>query len=464
MESIVKEIINLIKSRWHKKSTILILVLFSSGVLLWVFSGINFQNIKESQLWVGGLLLTFLVVYWYYSNRLPRAPKGKIGFALGIVADNPAQQQKLKRDFSQTLRDLLNRSKYKYSFVFVEIPNHFIDKIVSPDDAIKTLHNSRSSFMVYGKARTITINGQLQHILNLEGVVAHKPIPTEISKSFSKEFSDLFPRRMTISSEGDLFQFEVTAQWIDVVSKYIIGVAALLSGDIGYAQELFENLQQVFLDKKSSLPAFIKIKQRLPSRLEDIYLIQLNILYEELKHTKADTLMSKMKPVLDKLSIVSPNSFDARFFRSVWYFLHSRNVSKAKAETLKAQNKKHTTWQYNYAFLLAYEGNMREAVRQYKFAVEEVFEEPKVVLEVIEFIMWVLDVEPDKTQLHFCLGMIYYYAIKDYALALQDFEKFVEVTPVNRFSSQRREAERLITQIKKDIKSGKIKFENEVDV
>ncbi len=465
MENKLKNLIDLIDlllSRWHRRSTLLILVLFSSGVLLWLFSAINFQKIEKSQYLIGGSLLILLVAYWFYSNRLPRAPKGKIGFALGIVADNPDQQKKLKRDFSQTLRDLLNRSKYRYSFVFVEIPNHFIDKIVSPDGAIKFLHDARCSFMVYGKARTITMNGQLQHILNLEGVVAHKPIPTEISKSFSKEFAELFPRRMTISSEGDLFQFEITAQWIDVLSKYIIGIAALLSGDIGYAQELFENLKQVLLDKKQNLPALIKIKQRLPSRLEDVYLVQLNILYEEWKRSKDDSLINKMKPILDKLNAVSPHNFDARFYRSIMYFLNGRQISKAKAETLKAQTKKHTTWQYNYAFLLAYEGNMNEAVKQYKVAVDEVFEEPKVVLEVIEFIMWVLDIEPNKTQLLFCLGMIYYYAIKDFSLALQDFKKFVEVTPANRFSTQRKEAQRLIIKIQKDIKSGKVKFENEI--
>ena len=461
MENLVKEILDLIKTSWHRKSTIIILVLFSSAILLWVSSAIKFQQIEKTAYWIIGVFLFLLVLFWFYSNRIPRATKGKIGFAVGIVTDDLLQQQKIKRDFTQTLRDLLNRSGFRYSFSFVEVPNRFIEDITS-DIAIKILHETRCSFMVYGKARTITLNGQIQHVLNLEGVVAHKPISKEINESFSREFADLFPRRVTISSEGDLFQFEVTAQWIDAVSKYIIGVAALLSGDIGYAQELFENLQKVFIDKKSNLPAFIKIKQRLPSRLGDIYLVQLNILYEEWKHTKDDASISKMKSLLDKLNNISPNNIDARFYRSIWHFLHDRNVGKAKAEILKAKNKKHTAWQYNYAFLLAYEGNMQEAVKQYKNAVDEVFERPGVVLEVIEFIMWVLDVEPDKTQLHFCLGMIYYYAIKDYSLALQDFEKFVEVVPVNRFSSQKREAQRLIAKIQQDIKSGKVKFENEI--
>ena len=172
---------------------------------------------------------------------------------------------------------MLNRSKYRYSFVFVEIPNHFVEQIISPDGAIKTLHNARCSFMIYGKARNVVLNGQIQHVLNLEGMVAHKPIPDEISKSSSKEFADLFPRRLTISSEGDLFQFEFTASWIDVVSKYIIGVAALLSGDVDYAQELFENLQLALIDIKLNLQALTKINQRLPLRLEDVYVVQLNI-------------------------------------------------------------------------------------------------------------------------------------------------------------------------------------------
>ncbi len=459
---LIKQIIEYIKSRWYRKSTLIILLSFSAFVLLWVFSGIQIKEVEKGEYWISGIIFLIIFVFWTYSNRLPKVPKGKIGFAVGIVTDDPVQHQKIKRDFIETLRGLLYKSKFKYNFVFIELPNHLVEKIDNADIAIEMLHEIRCAFMVYGKARTTTDKGQIQHVLDLEGVVAHKPIPIEISRSFAKEFGDLFPKREIISSEGDLFRFEITAKRIDIVSKYVIAIAALLSFDFSYAQELLESLEIALSEIKPDLPALIKIKKRLPLRLVDVYLIQSNILLQKWANTKDKNLLTEIGTYLDKLRILAPENIEARFGRSIWYFLQNRNISKAEAEILKARRTKHTPWQYNYAFLLAYEGNTHEAVKEYKAAVQEVFEEPKVILEIIEFIMWVLDVEPDKTQLHFCLGLIYYYAIKDYSLALQDFEKFLEVTPVNRFSPQRREAEKLIVKIQKDIKSGKFKFENEI--
>ena len=140
---------------------------------------------------------------------------------------------------------MLNRSKYRYSFKFLDLKDHVLEKIHSSDDALNFINEMGYSFMIYGKARTTKIKGKTQHVLDLSGIVAHRPIPTEISKSFSKEFTELFPRRLIISTEGDLFTFEITANWVDVVSKYIIGIAALLSGDIEYAQELLEDLKKI---------------------------------------------------------------------------------------------------------------------------------------------------------------------------------------------------------------------------
>lgn len=273
MEEIIRQILEIIKSRWHRKSSLALLILFVIVLLIWFFSGVDIGQFTISEVVIGFVIVLAVAVFWMISTRIPKAPKDTIGFALGIVAESPDQQQKIKRDFSQTLQVLLNGSKFRYKFHFIELPNHFVETIYSHTDATKILQDSRCSFMVYGKVRTVTLKGQLQQILSLEGIVAHKPVAPEVNKMFSTEFADLFPRRIAISSEGDLFQFEITANIIDTVSKYIIGIAALLSGDIGYSQELFENIQNTQSLNKSTFPGIIKINQRLPSRLEDIYIL-----------------------------------------------------------------------------------------------------------------------------------------------------------------------------------------------
>jgi hypothetical protein len=87
-----------------------------------------------------------------------------------------------------------------------------------------------------------------------------------------------------------------------------------------------------------------------------------------------------MGEYLRKLEALAPNNIEAHFSRSIWYFLAERNIKKAKDEILKVRREKHSTWQYNYAFLLAYEGNTQGATKEYNSAVKEIFAEPKVVL------------------------------------------------------------------------------------
>lgn len=302
------------------------------------------------------------------------------------------------------------------------------------------------------------LKGERQHVLNLEGVVVHRPIAGEIRKSFSKEFAQLFPRQLMISSEGDLFKFEFTANWIDIVSRYIIGMAALLSGDFEYAQELFESLQTKLQCPEMELHAAVRIRDRLPKRLRDVYLIRIGLCYENWKHTKDVEDIEKMKPFLDALESIAPENADARIFSSMWHFVVARDVAKAKSECIKGKTKQNVAWRYNCAFLYAYEGNLERASKEYKQAFRGYHSEPGFIFDIVDFILWILDREPDKAQLYFCLGLIYYYVIGDYSLALQDFERFLELSQPDLYPSQRDEAENLVVMIQKDVETGKIEL------
>lgn len=451
MDELIKEVISYIKARWHRKSTLLILILFSSLVLLWIFSGIDFQAITIEKVGIGLIILLTIGGIWIFTNLTPRASKGKIGFAVGIRTDGEEQYVKIKRDFIEALRALLYNSKYRYSFHFIEVPDRILEKIHSPSDASKVLHSLECAFMIYGKARTVNLNGQLQHFINLEGVVAHKPVASEISKSFSKEFADLLPRKLMFSSEGDLFHFEFTASLVNVVSKYIIGVAALLSGDVAYAQELFESLNAYLKENKSNLPVIVKLKDRLPSRLRDVYLIRSTILYESWKKTKRIEYIEKMTPYLDAMDLIFPDNPEARVFRSMWHFIIARDVAKAKNVCVRGKNKQDIAWRYNYAFLFAYEGNLERASKEYKQAFKGYFSEPSFIFDIVDWILWVLNQEPDKTQLYFCLGLIYYYAVGDYSLAFEEFGKFLELSDLSLYAAQRNEAGILLKEIQKNV-------------
>jgi len=51
---------------------------------------------------------------------------------------------------------------------------------------------------------------------------------------------------------------------------------------------------------------------------------------------------------------------------------------------------------------------------------------------------WVLEEEPDKVQLHFCIGVLNFFGKEDHVRALQAFERFLEITPSTDFVEQKR--------------------------
>ena len=120
---------------------------------------------------------------------------------------------------------------------------------------------TRGLFLVYGTTKLRDIQGKRQHVLELEGLVRHKPIGQEVSQKFSGEFREVLPSTFIISPTSDLLSFRVTAEWIDIAARYIVGVASGFSGDIDYAESLFLDLEKRLLSSSSSPPGPIaKIK------------------------------------------------------------------------------------------------------------------------------------------------------------------------------------------------------------
>ncbi|MBU0492394.1 MAG: hypothetical protein KKA73_20855 [Chloroflexi bacterium] len=446
---IAKEILDLIRTRWHRRSTLLLLILLASITMLALFSAIDLDKLSTAELGLAILVFIAIALFWYYSTRLPKTAKGKIGFAVAIATETTEQEDRIAKDFVMTLRTLLDNSNLKYSFSFIEFPQYYAQKIKDSETALEHLRKSRCHFMIYGRARTRHIQAEDRYVLNMEGIVAHSPIPQEIQKGLSAEFTDLLPRKIVISSENDLFSFEFTAEWVNLVAKYIIGIAAMLSADIEYAQSLFEDLQQEASRLQTDLPAVVKIRQRTPDRLATTYSVQAIKCYREWRTTKDLQTLDRMKSYLDHLSLVAPGDNSGRVLHAIWYLVKNHDTTEAKRELERCRtSERDVVWDYNYAFLLAYEGDMQGAFKRYKRASHEHCADPRVLLDIEEFICWILEKEPDKVQLYFCLGLLNLFSKGDWARALQDLEKFLEVAPPTQFSREIQLAEKYITDIK----------------
>jgi len=75
-----------------------------------------------------------------------------------------------------------------------------------------------------------------------------------------------------------------------------------------------------------------------------------------------------------------------------------------------------------------------------------------VPIQTEEFIQEILEQEPSKTQLHFCLGLINFYAKEDYGAAERDLARFLEYHRETVDQTVRQEAERLLAAARKAVR------------
>lgn len=362
---------------------------------------------------------------WVYTHRLPAGKKGLVALAVAISTEDDRQQRRIKADFIDTLRKLVDEGTLRYRFQVVEVPDFVTAQITCTEDALRYACRASWHFMLFGRARLRMLGGKEHHVLNLEGLVRHRPLTDVVSRQLATEFSELMPRDIKIEAENDLLAFEFTAEYVAIVAQYVIGIAAFLSGDLDYAQSLFERVRLTLTARHANIIPLQKIKQRLPTRLAEVFGAQASLCHKRWREDRNRQHYEDARRVLDRLAEVDPDNYSGHLLRALSHFVVDRDVDAAIREIRKCKelDVRDATWRLSYAFLLAYRGELQQARKQYQIAFR-CRVQPKVLVEVEEFILWVLEEEPDTVQLHYCLGLVNYAGKDDPARALEEFAAF----------------------------------------
>ena len=115
----IRDAISWLKENWRSPwALVLLLVLLAAGIIAML------ATMDDGAVRLYGVLVFFLVgavVYavWRLTNRLPKASKKKVGFAVAIYTETKEHHEKIAHDFVTTLRELLADSKLPYGFSFV---------------------------------------------------------------------------------------------------------------------------------------------------------------------------------------------------------------------------------------------------------------------------------------------------------------------------------------------------------
>jgi hypothetical protein len=237
MNELSKKAFEWLERYWHKKATASLAPIVAIIASLTHFYSPQTQKIPV----VGWILSAFIgiavVSVWFLTNRLPRVKKGNVGIVVGIACDSPEEDKQVKADFIVKLRELIQQGEGK--FQLVELPSWSLQRIGDAGVVPEYLNKTRGHFMLYGYVRRRNVDGHDAHFLNFEGVVRHGPAPFEIRQDLGADFTNVFPRRLIIGVENDAFSFEAASEWTELSTRYVIGMAAFISGDAGYAEKMF---------------------------------------------------------------------------------------------------------------------------------------------------------------------------------------------------------------------------------
>lgn len=434
------------RKHWPTHFGLLLAEIFIVTLITSVIAVVSATPIVAVILYATGIIIAFLV--WKISNRIQKTKKEKIGFVISISTDGQEEQKKIKEDFILTLHELLKTGPSGQSLQIINIPQHIAENIVDVDQAQKLRIKCRAHFIIYGRVRLRSIGGKNEHILHLEGIVSHTPLPKPVSDKLAKEFTELFPRRIRIASENDVLSFVFTSEWINCVARYIIGIAAACSGELDYAEKLQNDVERLLASKDQKFPIFAILKQRVPLRLGEIHFARALSACERWTQNRAPNEMVEVGRNLEKIPpSYATSNYGVILLKSIFMFVQNRDVKGAIAILKKCKGMSNALWHYNLGFLYAYMGDLKKAIQRYRNGMNLPVD-PSDFAQIEEFIIWVLEQEPIKYQLYYCLGFINLEIKGDHGQAIMDLEKFLSIGEEHAFAEERKIASKWISEIK----------------
>jgi hypothetical protein len=422
------------------------------GVVLAVFlalaSQADFTGITTVEWIVGGVLAGLAGSAWWLSVRPRRHKKGTLGFDIAIRCEVAQQSVQLENDFVDHARKLLQKSTSRYPISLLSHPQHISARVRDSGTARRLTKATRGKFLLFGQAKERMVGGEPQHVLEFEGLVRHGPIGADASRQLANEFREAIPSGVTIQKDADHLAFRVTAEWVNLAARYVVALASRLSGDDDYAESLFLEIEQeVNDDPKPQPPSISRIRNRLPQRLFEVYQLRCAALYERYWSTRDVVFLKAMEPELEK-ALSRQEDWDSGWsLMAIVRFMVHRDIPGTKEAISHFSNSPDTTWRYSAAFIAAYEGDLQTASEHYRKVFYRPPEDETVPIQSEEFIQIVVEKEPERCELHFCLGLINLKAKKDRAAARRDFQAFLSSPCAERFPQQRTRAEEWIGEI-----------------
>lgn len=423
----------------NKAHTVPALIAGSLLFLIIFFSGDSFFNkyISTTYLqWIYIGLLALWIGYWFFNRFwIPKNDKKHTGLVICIYADSEEAELSLKRDFITSVKKQIVDEQIGKIFNIVIIKNHLASKY-NNFKSIYKLHNKvKGHIYIFGETKKRK-NGQDQYFLSLDGMVLHRPVPQQVSQELSKDFLATLPKGINFKDEFAFAGFQISADIVVKCVKYIVGLAAFISGNPLLSIKLHANLKEQIKLSPQKLPGDIIILGKIDELLSNEYGIMSAYYFgkQDQQNTKNN---------LKESLALNPNCYRALIVESIIAFIWENDPKKSLSVLKKCHRASDPTWRYNEAFLHFWLGNYSSALKQCE-KIKKYSNDFVVSQEVTQFNEKILTSDNSKYVLYFWLGFNYYYKQNNLPLALKNFELFEQKSDISTVSLKQKSSPWLI--------------------
>lgn len=436
----VAKLINYIKDNFPRKSA-----LFCGFfvLLILVVSIDNFLEKFIQKTSYRAILYVFVNIIWllfwlYVRKCLPKNKKGCIGIFICIQTENDKQKNRLKNDFVKRMRELIFQKNLKNIIHVVLLNNYQAEYAIgvlneyakdkqnkdTNKEWQKVRKRTQGHFFIYGSIKERQ-DGENRYFLDLEALVIHAPVQFPAQKQIVKDFLSVWYKQISFQEKIEFKGFQFAADSIFIAVQYVVGIAALVSGDISLALELHTKLDNdpYFLRFNKLPPNLLNVKRKIRILLaEENYLIA--------KALSKEGVSYETEKYLEKSLAIEPN-YGAYLLKSIVEFSYKNNPREALKCVYLARDlaKSDGTWRYNEGFLLMYMEKFEKALEVYSKIINISYDgEENVLKEIYEFNQDFLKKHSEKIQSYFIIGYLKYKKESNYPDGLEYLEKFISVS------------------------------------
>lgn len=426
------DILSFLSSKWKKRTIIaaIELLFFFQYVYCVFFKCINLSNCGIEIIYnisylknisILYIVLSFVVFFiWFFSVRIKKINKKNIGMVFAIETENLKQKKRLSSSFYDQVVNIIRESTDR-EIEILQLDEYYSRRLRKDKNFSKKLINKiRANIILYGKMEKRKNNAKDLYSIDFNAIVSHKALPKELSQIISQEMSYILPKNINFELDNEFSSFTITSEIIGESVKFILGLSFAYSRLYDEAYKMHKDCLDISLTK------FNNNKKNLFA--ERLYKLSLLYVVSELillaQQSRKDGCLEKSIEYINTALIFDSDNYGLLLEKSISCFLIG-NIRESMDILIKcSKNKSDYTWAYNKAFLHTFEGDFDAAYKLYKMVVNKPVGK-NVANQCEIFIINYLKQYPEKYELFYALGMIYYKIKQDYQLACEYFNLFI---------------------------------------